>query len=150
MIIDSIDNMYRYIGAVPQLSTVIETLRRVDFSTLPVGQYKTANPLVRYNVMEFDIDSTEPVKQEIHEKEIDVQIDISGAERFVTSFREGEVTEAYDGERDAAFQKVDERVVFTGDPGMFAIFFPGEPHTSLLRVGEKNYHLKKCVFKLIY
>ena len=150
MIIDSLDNMYKYAGALPQLMTVIETLKKVDLKTLPVGQYRTANPLVRYNVMEFDIDSTEPVKQEIHEKEIDVQIDIEGKEGFVTSFRTGELTEAYDDERDAAFQKVDSRVTFVGDPTMFALFFPGEPHTSLLRVGDKGYHLKKCVFKLIY
>ena len=149
MIIDSLDNMYRYLGAIPQLGTVISILKKVDLKTLPCGQYKTTNPLVRYNVFEYDANALEAEKQEIHERDMDVQIDISGEEGYLAAVETGEITEEYDAEKDASFQKVDPRVSFKGDPSMFTIFFPGEPHTASLKVGE-GYKIKKCVFKVIF
>lgn len=149
MIIDSLDNMYRYIGAIPQLGTVISTLKKVDLKTLPCGQYKTTNPQVRYNVFEYDANAIEAEKQEIHERDMDVQIDIYGEEGYLAAVGMGEVIEEYDSEKDAAFQKVDPRISFRGDSSLFTIFFPGEPHTASLKVGE-GYKIKKCVFKIIF
>ncbi len=150
MIIDIISNMERYCGALPALKTVIKTLKEVDFKNLPVGQYKTDDPSVRYNVFAYDADADRGEKAEFHVKEIDVQILISGSEKMDLSSEKNEtVVQAYNPETDCGFVADLPFVNHFAEPGRFTLLFPGEPHCTSMKYG-KDHKVKKVVFKILY
>lgn len=150
MIIDSIANMKRYVGVLPELATVMHTLDSVDFTLLPVGQYKTDHPCVRYNVFTYEATAETGVKAEYHEKEIDVQILIFGNEKMDLNCEKNDsIVCAYNPETDCAFVADQPVVNHYAVPGRFTILFPGEPHCTSLLHGS-DHEVKKVVFKILY
>ena len=149
MIIDKLDNLGRYAGALKELKTVQKILSEVDFASLPVGQYKSDDERVRYNVFSYTTDNESSPKAEYHEKEIDLQILISGEEKMDLSANlNDEVVDPYNPLSDAGFVKNDKDVAYFAKPGYFAIFFPHEPHAPSLKWKESSV-VKKVVFKIL-
>ena len=151
MIIDLISNMDRYSGALPELKTVIKTLREVDFKALPLGQYKTDDPKVRYNVFAYDADAEKGEKAEYHVKEIDVQILIAGSEKMdLSSEKNKTVVQEYNPETDCGFVADRFYVNHYAEPGRFTLLFPGEPHCTSMKYCGSDPKVKKVVFKILY
>lgn len=149
MIIDVLDNMERYINAVPNLKKVLEIISRTDFHTIPDGQYTTDNPNVRYNVFSYATDVMFSEKAEFHNKEIDVQILVDGNEKMdLSPVCIGRELVPYSEEKEAGFVQNIGIVSYMATSGFFALFFPGEPHATSLRL-EKPSNVKKVVFKLL-
>lgn len=149
MIIDQLENLGTYVPTLPQLKTVIEVLQSGVLKTQALGNYKTANPSVRYNLFTYQTEKTEADQYEIHRKEIDVQILISGFERMEIAKRTGlEPTTEYIEEKDAFFAKGEKLVSYHAKQESFAIFLPGEPHAPNLVDGVST-TVVKVVFKLL-
>lgn len=101
------------------------------------------------NVMQFMTQPAHAKRAELHAEYIDVQILLTGEEHIdfglVDSARQCD-----EWHREDDYQLCDEIVgqqSITLQPGMFAVFFPGEPHKPGIQ-GETPAELKKAVVKV--
>lgn len=101
------------------------------------------------NVMQFATQSATEKKAEQHGQYIDIQLLLAGEERIefgladsARQCEEGHIDEDYQLCREiAGCQSI------TLQPGMFAVFMPGEPHKPGCSVGEPK-EIKKVVVKV--
>jgi YhcH/YjgK/YiaL family protein len=86
---------------------------------------------------------------ELHKKEVDVQILLSGFESMViadtSSLKE---TIGYDTSKDASFAEGKQLLTYHATPSTFALFFPGEGHACNL-IDEHSTTVVKVVFKIL-
>ncbi len=149
MIIDRIENLSRYALLLPQLNTIISLIEGGTLHTLPLGSYTTDDPSLRYVIMRYETVLEEPELYEIHRRDADVQILLSGRERMDVADREGFVTTVeYDQSKDALFGTGRKTVSYHADTSHFVLFFAGEPHAPNLIDSEER-AVKKVVFKII-
>lgn len=147
MIFDSIDKLYLYEASFPSLKTVSEILSNENLLEKQPGSYTTKDSNCRYNICQYN--TVEGEKDfEIHKNEADVQIMLEGEEYMTAPERSiSEKASPYDAEKDIHFVSGNKIVKYTGKPGYFAIFFPGEPHAPGIAI-DKSINAKKVVFKL--
>lgn len=149
MIIDKLSELRRYIPALPALETVCSLLESGVLKNQAFGSYKTGKPDVRYNLFTYHTEKTESDVYEIHRKEVDVQILLSGFERMDIASKDGlETVKEYDATKDALFSKGRKVVSYHADTTSFALFFPGEPHAPNLVDGSPT-EVVKVVFKIL-
>jgi biofilm protein TabA len=149
MILDQLTNLHRYIPALPALETVSSILESGVLKTQEFGSYKTNDPRVRYNLFTYTTEKQRAEVYEVHRKEIDVQILLSGFERMeIADSSTLEVTHPYDEAKDALFGPAQSKVTFHADPSVFALFFPGEPHGPNL-IDTESSTVVKVVFKVL-
>ena len=149
MIIDKLSDLRRYIPSLPALETVCSVLESGILKTQSFGSYKTDNPSVRYNLFTYHTEKTASDIYEIHQKEVDVQILLSGFERMDIASKDGlQTIEEYNQAKDALFSKGNKAVSSHADTTTFALFFPGEPHAPNL-VDGKPTEVVKVVFKIL-
>jgi len=113
------------------------------------GHYALQGDDIFMNVMQFATQPSGDKKAELHEQYIDIQLLLSGEERIhygvagsALGCEEKHVEEDYQ----LCAQIADEQVV-TLRPGMFAVFFPGEPHKPGCMVTSPQ-EIKKVVIKV--
>ncbi|MBE0126592.1 N-acetylneuraminate anomerase [Citrobacter amalonaticus] len=113
------------------------------------GRVELRGDDVFMNVMQFATQSPTEKKAELHEQYIDIQLLLAGEERIqfgvVDSARQCEerhVEEDYQLCREIAGSQS-----ITLQPGMFAVFMPGEPHKPGCSVGEPK-AITKVVVKV--
>jgi YhcH/YjgK/YiaL family protein len=149
MIFDQISNLQRYIPSLSALQTVQDILESGKLPTMECGSYKTDNPKVRYNLFTYRTATPANLTYEIHKKEVDVQILLSGFESMIiadaSSLRE---TNEYDARKDAAFVEGTQLITYHATPSTFALFFPGEGHACNLTDGHVT-DVMKVVFKIL-
>jgi YhcH/YjgK/YiaL family protein len=149
MIFDLISNMNRYFSDVPGLKKAKEIIDSGILNTIGVGQYKTDDPNVRYNVFTSTTKNKEADEYEVHRKEFDVQILLRGAEKMDLIWSEPvTITKEYKQDEDAAFVTGEPAVSYHATEKTFALFFPGEPHAPGL-IDNRPCDNLKVVFKII-
>lgn len=113
------------------------------------GRYELQGDDIYMNVMRFATQSAESKKAELHEKFIDIQILLQGEETIhcgvADSARECDVWHKEEDYQLCAAIADQQQV--TMKPGMFAIFFPGEPHKPGVQ-GAASMEIKKAVIKV--
>ncbi|HCL6628677.1 TPA: YhcH/YjgK/YiaL family protein [Citrobacter amalonaticus] len=101
------------------------------------------------NVMQFATQSSTEKKAERHEQYIDIQLLLTGEERIqfgvVDSARQCE--EVHVEEDYQLCREIADCQTISLQPGMFAVFMPGEPHKPGCCVGEPK-EIKKVVVKV--
>ncbi len=149
MIIDRIENLSKYIPALPQLKEVVAILESGALSALPLGGYPCDDPSLRYSIMSYETEPAEAKAYEIHRRDADVQILLAGRERMDAADSESfHATGEYSAERDIVFGSGRKIASYHADPSLFVIFFPGEPHAPGITDGDDR-AVKKVVFKII-
>ena len=76
MIFDRLENLSRYRGLYRGLDTVICWLEQNDPAGLPLGRTELDGNRVFVNVMEADTRSPQQAQYEVHEKYMDLQLDL--------------------------------------------------------------------------
>jgi YhcH/YjgK/YiaL family protein len=115
----------------------------------PVGRYEVQGKDIFFVADEVETKPASEGRFEIHRKYLDIQCVVSGTEYIGYTPLEG-LTEvqAYDGDKDIAFYAgtaVHSKAVLR--PGLFAIFWPNEPHMPC-RTIETPCRVKKIVVKI--
>lgn len=147
MIFDRLENLSRYRGLYRGLDTVIRWLEHSDPAGLPPGRTELDGERVFVNVMEADTRSPRQARYEVHDKYMDLQLDLEGAEAFQLpggSYRLPPV----DPETDTGFLEAECGCRGRLGGGYFALFSAGEPHMPTLHI-EQPQRVKKAVFKLL-
>lgn len=144
MIVDDLRNANRYRGLSEAFDRAFDALSSSDPSALPVGRTAIDGEKVFVNVMEKAYDRTEP-KYECHARYADIQLILSGRERFVLGA--GGEEPRIDPEKDIAVCGAEPLVSFTLGSGQFVIFFPGEKHAPGLMADLQP--VRKAVVKVL-
>ena len=149
MILDQIDSALLYGGLGKRIAAGLSLLSEESVLNAPVGRYEVQNSDLYYMVQEYETKPAEEGRFEIHHKYMDIQAVISGTEYIgYTLLDELREKQPYDGEKDIALYHASP--IYTKailGPGMFAIFWPNEPHMPCRTLVTPEF-VRKIVIKV--
>jgi len=130
MILDQLDNALMYGGLGQRIAVGLALLNEDSVRNAASGKYEVDGENLFYVVDEYETKPVEEGRLEIHRTYLDIQYIVSGCECIGTAPLEGlEAIAPYDGDKDLAFYKsVPSMSRCILRQGMFAIFWPNEPH----------------------
>ncbi len=145
MIIDSLNNLEKYVALNPLFQDVVDYIKSNDIHSKAEGKeiIKGDSLFVNFNVAGGK--TKDAAKLETHDKMIDIQIPLSAAEVYGYTPRQDLPVQAYDSEKDITFYDGPAQQYVKAEPGMFAIFFPQDGHAPCIS-DEKT--IKKVIFKV--
>jgi YhcH/YjgK/YiaL family protein len=146
MIIDTIDNLCKYVALNPLFADVVEFLNGHDLQILEPGKYPIKDKDLFLNLQVAKQRTKETAFLETHVEMIDIQIPISADEIFgytplcdLPSFE-------YNAEKDITkYGDTKAQTYVTVKPGQFAIFFPQDGHAPCI---TSESEIKKAIFKI--
>jgi len=146
MIIDTIENLGKYVSLNPLFADVVEFLKNTDLQTMETGKYPIKNGDLFMNLQVAKQRTKDSAILETHVKMIDIQIPITCAETFgytpLCNLPEFE----YNEEKDITkYGETKAQTYLTVLPGQFAIFFPQDGHAPCI-LDEPE--IKKAIFKV--
>ena len=146
MIIDTIDNLGKYVALNPLFADVVEFLNSHDLQTLEAGKYPIKDKDLFLNLQVAKQRTKETAFLETHIEMIDIQIPVSAAETFgYTPLCDLPAFE-YNAEKDITkYGDTQPQTFVTVQPGQFAIFFPQDGHMPCITDAPE---IKKAIFKV--
>lgn len=146
MIIDNLANAANYFHLHPLFGEAFEYLKQIDIKAMHTGTTEIKGSLLKASVVETQLKPEAEARLETHRKYIDIQIPVSGAERYgwrsLSSLTNSET--GYDEANDIEFFCERPSTLVTLYPGEFVIFSPEDGHAPL--VGEGL--IKKIILKI--
>lgn len=146
MIIDTIENLNKYVGLNPLFADVIEFLKANDIRTMEPGKYPIRDKDLFLNLTVAKGRESENAVLETHVNMIDIQIPISCEETFgYTPFCDLPAFD-YNAEKDVTlYGDTKPQTYVTLKPLQMAIFFPQDGHAPCI---ADNPEIKKAIFKV--
>ena len=146
MIIDSIDNLSKYVALNPLFADVVDFLKGHDLNTLETGKYPIKDKDLFLNLQMAKGRNQEAAVLETHVEMIDIQMPLSGEETFgytpLTDLPDFE----YNAEKDITkYGETKSQTYVTVKPGQMAIFFPQDGHAPCISDAAE---IKKAIFKI--
>lgn len=146
MIIDTIENLGKYVTLNPLFADVIEFLNGHDLQTLEAGKYPIKDKNLFLNLQVAAQRTKETAFLETHIEMIDIQIPISGAETFGYTPLQDLPDFEYNAEKDITkYGDTKAQTYVTVNPGQMAIFFPQDGHAPCITDAPE---IKKAIFKV--
>lgn len=149
MIIDKIENYTHYYFG-PAWQRVFEFLGTLTPDS-PDGRYEIEGEEIFAIVMSYHTSAPESAVFESHQRYVDIQTVITGAEGFECAFSdELHVVTPYDTSKEAAFYERTSpgRTRVDVSPGTFVMLYPHDAHIAGLMVGNTSKLVKKVVVKV--
>lgn len=148
MIIDTIQNAPKYFTVHPLFEKAFNYIKNTNLASTEVGKYEIDGDNLKAIISSKNGMTAEEsiAKFECHNKNIDIQLCISGHEQIGWKPREkctapkGE----YNAEKDVQFYSDAPDTYFSLTDGQFAIFFPEDVHAPM--IGDTE--IKKLVIKV--
>lgn len=146
MIIDTIENLKKYIGLNPLFADVVAFLNANDLQTMEPGKYPIKDRDLFLNLTNAKGRGKEAAVLETHINMIDIQIPISCAETFGYTPLCDLPAFDYNVEKDVTlYGDTKPQTYVTINPGQMAIFFPQDGHAPCI---ADNPEIKKAIFKV--
>lgn len=146
MIIDTIENLGKYVALNPLFADVIEFLKNNDLRTMEEGKYPIKDKNLFLSVQVAKQRTKESAFIETHIEMVDIQIPISCAETYGYSPLCDLPEFEYDAELDMTkYGDTKPQTYVTVKPGQFVIFFPQDGHAPCI-IDEPE--IKKVIFKV--
>ena len=146
MIIDTIENLGKYVALNPLFADVIEFLKNNDLRTMEEGKYPIKDKNLFLSVQVAKQRTKESAFIETHIEMVDIQIPISCAETYGYSPLCNLPEFEYDAEMDMTkYGDTKPQTYVTIKPGQFVIFFPQDGHAPCI-IDEQE--IKKVIFKV--
>jgi YhcH/YjgK/YiaL family protein len=150
MIIDSMENAQKYFTVHPLFEKAFNYINGTELSTVPPGKYNVDGENIK--AIFFTQPGVSAGKSldefECHNRYIDIQVCISGQERFGWKPRAGcsSPKGVYDTERDVLFFEDTPDMFFELRAGQFVILFPEDVHAPMIAVNDLP--IQKLVMKV--
>ena len=146
MIIDTIENLNKYVGLNPLFADVIEFLKANDIRTMEPGKYPIRDKDLFLNLTVAKGRGPEKAVLETHINMIDIQIPISCEETFgYTPFCDLPAFD-YNAEKDVTlYGDTKPQTYVTLKPMQMAIFFPQDGHAPCI---ADHPEIKKAIDKV--
>ena len=146
MIIDTLENLEKYITLNPLFGIVVDFLKNNDLEALETGKHAIKGEDVFVNIQLAKGKKPEEAVVETHRIMADIQIPLSGEETYGYVPAEDLPDIEYDEAKDMTkFPGVPSQSLVTCRKGMFAIFFPQDGHAPCI---TSENELKKAIFKV--
>lgn len=146
MIIDTIDNLGKYVALNPLFADVVEFLKTNDLQTMELGKYPIKDKDLFLNLSLAKQRTKDTAILETHINMIDIQIPITCAESFGYTPLEDLPDFEYNAEKDITkYGDTKAQTYVTVNPGQMAIFFPQDGHAPCIIEKEE---IKKAIFKV--
>ena len=146
MIIDTIDNLGKYVALNPLFADVVEFLNSHDLHTLEAGKYPIKDKDLFLNLQVAKQRTKETAFLETHVEMIDIQIPVTAAETFGYTPLCDLPAFDYNAEKDITkYGDTKAQIYVTVNPGQFAIFFPQDGHAPCITDAPE---IKKAIFKV--
>lgn len=146
MIIDTIDNLGKYVALNPLFADVVEFLKTNDLQTMEAGKYPIKDKDLFLNLSLAKQRTKDTAILETHINMIDIQIPITCAETFGYTPLEDLPDFEYNAEKDITkYGDTKAQTYVTVNPGQMAIFFPQDGHAPCI---IKKEEIKKAIFKV--
>jgi len=147
MVYDILSNFSKYNSLNPNFIDVSRFLHEKDIQELPLGNYKINDKGTSASVSEYFSKDISECFIEHHKKYIDVQITLSGKEKFgfcnIAECRQTQFDEEKDfGKIEGNFNLLD----LTN--GKFVIVFPQDGHMPQVKFGSEPELIRKIVIKV--
>jgi len=145
MIIDTIDNLKKYVGINPLFADVVEFIKNNDLNTLEAGKHFIKDKDLFVNIQMAKGRTPDAATLETHINMIDIQIPLDGEETFGYTPLEELPKAEYNAEKDITKYEGMAQSFVTCRPGMMGIFFPQDGHAPCI---SPNPEIKKAIFKV--
>ena len=146
MIIDTIDNLGKYVALNPLFADVVEFLKTNDLQTMEVGKYPIKDKDLFLNLSLAKQRTKDTAILETQINMIDIQVPITCAETFGYTPLEDLPDFEYNAEKDITkYGDTKAQTYVTVNPGQMAIFFPQDGHAPCIIEKEE---IKKAIFKV--
>lgn len=151
MILARISELSAQTGIAPQLLAIIKQALAMHPETLSAGRHEIDGDDIFMNVMSFDTSEPQIKRYEQHREYLDIQVLLSGQERVdFGPFGAAIEPDVYHEDDDYLLcDEVAPCQTLHMQPGMFAIFLPGEPHKPGC-ISETAQSISKVVIKVHY
>ena len=147
MIIDTLANASKYTSLNPLFAQAFDYIQKQDLANLPVGVSDIGEGLkMIVSVANGKTQAVSLEKFECHDKNIDIQICVSGLETIGWKPREKCVQPNgdYNPEKDVRFFNDSPDMYFQLTDNQFGIFYPEDVHAPMIGEGE----IRKIVIKV--
>lgn len=146
MIIDSLENAYRYIDLHKNFAKAFHFINRTDLNNIEAGKFPVDGTEVHASVSLKDGVRAEEAKYEAHDFYIDIQVCPTGTETIGWKPRKKctNIKTPYNAEKDVTFYDAEPDTLFQLQAGQFVIFFPEDVHGPMIGEGP----VKKLVVKV--
>ena len=146
MVIDTIDNLGKYVGLNPLFADVVEFMKKNDLNTLEAGKHLIKDKDLFVNITTAKGRSKEAAVLETHIDMIDIQIPLDGEETFGYTPLKDLPDFEYNAEKDITkYGDTLAQTYVTCRPGQMAIFFPQDGHAPCISEAAE---IKKAIFKV--
>ena len=146
MIVDTIENLGKYVALNPLFADVVEFLKNHDLQSMEPGKYPIKDKDLFMNLQVAQQRTKDTAFVETHIEMIDIQIPITCAETFGYTPLCDLPAFDYNAEKDITkYGDTKPQTFVTVNPGQFAIFFPQDGHMPCI-IDEPE--IKKAIFKI--
>ena len=147
MIIDKIENLFKYINMNPLFAHVVKFLESNDLNTLEEGKHEIKGTDLFVNVQAKPGKKLQDAVLEYHKKMIDIQIPVSDSETFGYTPVDELPEVEFDEQKDIAkLPGLEAQTYVTINPGQMAIFFPQDGHAPCI---SESGCLRKVILKIL-
>lgn len=145
MILDTLDNLEKYIGVNPLFADVVKFIKENDLNTLEVGKHFIKDKDLFVNIQVATGKTKEAANFETHKRMLDIQIPLDNNETYGYMPLEDLPKAEYNDEKDVTkYPGVVAETFVNCKPGEFAIFFPQDGHQPCIGEGD----IRKAIFKV--
>ncbi len=146
MIIDTIENLGKYVTLNPLFADVVEFLKNNDLQTVEEGKHFIKDKDLFVNIQVAKGKTQEAAVLETHIEMIDIQIPITCEETFGYTPLCDLPDFEYNAEKDITkYGDTKAQTYVTVKPGQFVIFFPQDGHAPCI-INQPE--IKKAIFKV--
>lgn len=146
MIVDTIENLGKYVALNPLFADVVEFLKNHDLQSMEPGKYPIKDKDLFMNLQVAQQRTKDTAFLETHIEMIDIQMPITCAETFGYTPLCDLPAFDYNAEKDITkYGDTKPQTFVTVNPGQFAIFFPQDGHMPCI-IDEPE--IKKAIFKI--
>ena len=146
MIIDTIENLGKYVTLNPLFADVVEFLKNNDFQTIEEGKHFIKDKDLFVNIQVAKGKTQNAAVLETHIEMIDIQIPITCEETFGYTPLCDLPDFEYNAEKDITkYGDTKAQTYVTVKPGQFVIFFPQDGHAPCI-INQPE--IKKAIFKV--
>lgn len=146
MIIDTIENLEKYVSLNPLFKDVIDFIANNDLNKLEDGKHIIKGSDFFVNIQVAKGKTRENALLETHKKMIDIQIPLSTSETYGYTPLKDLPESEYNAEKDITKYSGAADTYVTCKPGEFAIFFPQDGHAPCI---SDMPEIKKAIFKVL-
>ena len=147
MVIDTLENLGKYVDLNPLFADVVAFLKQNDLNTLEERKHLIKDNDLFVNIQVAKGRTKETATLETHRKMIDIQIPLDGDETFgYTPLAELPDSFEYNAEKDITkYGDTPAQTYLTLKPGQMGIFFPQDGHAPCI---SEQAAIKKAIFKV--